>query len=191
MHNRITFRHWSRKREKGKKYHTKLMKIQSHRGKLISIFADPTKQEDNRQIYIVRICFMHTKNLPHVDRDKKFFFTSILRFLWVKLSVCGNHPKGSVKIETSLLLPKQLIHRKGNCPLLNFLSILLTVSMIRREKLPWTVDITERKRGEKRANAWINLQGTFGRNITILNIYISRKTLDFAIELIVRQFTFT
>lgn len=169
----------------------KLMKIQSHRGKLISIFADPTKQEDNRQIYIVRICFMHTKNLPHVDRDKKFFFTSTLRFPWVKLSVCGNHPKGSVKIETLLLLPKQLIHRKGNCPLLNFLSIRLTVSMIRREELPWTVDIRKRKRGEKRANAWINLQGTFGRNITILNIYISRKTLDFAIELIVQQFTFT
>lgn len=86
---------------------------------------------------------MYTKNLSHVDGGQEFsffFFLPLLfsllgkgpfRFLLlsVKLSVCGDrHPKGSVKIETSLFLPKQLIHRKGNRPLLNFLSIRLTAS---------------------------------------------------------------
>lgn len=75
---------------------------------------------------------------PMWDEDKNFFFFSPFsllgkgpfRFLFsVKLSVCGDrHPKGSVKIETSLFPPKQLIHRKGNRPLLNFLSIRLTAS---------------------------------------------------------------
>lgn len=138
--------------------------------------------------------YAHKESAPCGQGQEILFHQHSPISLGETFSMYGDHPKGSVKIETSLLLPKQLIHRKGNCPLLNFLSIRLTVSMIRREKLPWTtsiLDITERKRGEKRANAWINFQGTFGRNITILNIYISRKTLDFAIELIVQQFTFT
>lgn len=113
--------------------------MQSYEGKTnIYIRGIPTKWKDKRQIYIVRVCFMYTKNLSHVGRGQEFFFFppfSLLgkgpfRFLFsVKLSVCGDrHPKGSVKIETSLFPPKQLIHRKGNRPLLNFLSIRLTAS---------------------------------------------------------------
>lgn len=104
---------------------------------------------------------------PMWDGDKNFLFFSPpfplhgkgpFRFLFsVKLSVCGGrHPKGSVKIETWLFFPKQLIHRKGNRPLLNFLSIRLTASRghTRREKLPWITIIPplvgEKEKGRKK-----------------------------------------
>lgn len=49
--------------------------MQSYEGKTnIYIRGIPTKWKDKRQIYIVRVCFMYTKNLSHVGRGQEFFF---------------------------------------------------------------------------------------------------------------------
>lgn len=140
---------------------------------MTSTFVGSAKRKDKWHIYIVRRCFMYTKNLSHVDRDRNFssFFFRTLRFLSAEtFSMWRGCPRGSVKIETSLLLPKQLIHRKGNRPLLNFLSIRLTASRVRREELPWITSIPCASGGKKNIGkvgegsegghyAWINLRG--------------------------------
>lgn len=62
--------------------------------------------------------YVHRESVP-CERKKVFFWsTQTLPLSLGKVSVCRDPLKGSVGTGTSLLLPKQLIHRKGNHPLL-------------------------------------------------------------------------
>lgn len=55
--------------------------MRSYEGKTnIYIRGIPTKWKDKRQIYIVRVCFMYTKNLSHVGRGQEFFFFPLFLF---------------------------------------------------------------------------------------------------------------